>query len=388
MASVLTTVRSALRWRNLLRLLLLVLSGLLVWSTLTTQGRVFAKSALFIPSLVPGSPIRPVALVSPRPRKIEVTFSDSSETWTGDLYLPDDRGSHPGMVVALGVNPAGPDDPRVRSLGDGLARMGVVALIPQSPNLIARTVTTREIDFMVAAFQYLRGRPEVNPARVGFMGICVGSSLSALAAEDPRIGEQVDFVSWFGGYYRLEDLVVSTATHSFEVAGRVSAWTPDPLTEEVMKRAVIGFVDREDERQVLEKAILGGEPLTPEQEAGLSSTGTLVYRLFSTSDPAEAREILARMPASSHEFMRALSPATHIANLKARVWIMDDVDDPLIPYVHSRDFASNLDGRVAHRSEFSVFSHVDLDRLANPIRTVPQMWSLFLHVHGIFQAIL
>ena len=148
------------------------------------------------------------------------------------MYRPAAGGPHPGIVVALGVNPAGRDDERVVNLGEGLARMGVVALLPFSENLMNKSFSVEEIDFMVSSFEYLAGRSDVDAQRVGYLGVCAGSSLSLLAAQGSRIASEVDFVNWFGGYYRLDDLIVSVATQSYEANGQRTAWQPDALTDE------------------------------------------------------------------------------------------------------------------------------------------------------------
>ena len=375
-------------WRNFIRFLALLLAGLILWSTLTGQGRTTAKSLLFLPSLIPGSPVRPINWFTDAPERVNVTFSDGVNSYAGDLYLPATSPPHPGIVVSLGVNPAGPGDERVVRLGEGLARMGVAALIPYSDNLINKRVTPQEIDFTVAAFQYLAGRPEVDSETVGFLGVCLGSSLALLAAQDPRINMQVDFVNWFCGYYRLEELIVSVATRSYNDNGRRVPWAPDSLTREVVELQTIDLVEEEAERELLLRAIIDGVVLSDTQRAILSSTGSLVYRLFQTDDPDQARELLAQMPPRVHDLLRTLSPQSTLANLKARLYVMDDVGDTLIPYVESRALVAALNGSYARHSKFSIFSHVDLDRLANPVRSVPQLWSLFLHMNQVFHSIL
>ena len=377
-----------LNWRTLLRLVMLIAAGVLVWSTLTAQGRTFAKTLLFVPSLIPGSPIRPINLFTETPTRTDITFSDGQTTWSGDLYLPATKPPHPGIVVALGVNPAGRNDERVVRLGEGLARMGLATLVPHSENLINKTLTPQEIDFTVASFQYLESRPEVDPERVGFLGVCVGSSLSLLAAQDERIRDQVNFVNWFGGYYRLEELIVSVATHSYELDGLRVPWTPDRLTDEVVKKRLIELVDEDSDRQLLRRALIGHAPLSQAERGGLSTTGALVEELFQTDDPARAYALLARMPPEAHALLRLLSPATNVAQVKARVFVMDDSGDNLIPYVHSRSLADALDEEtLARHSKFSVFSHVDLNKLGNPTRSVPELWALFRHTYQLFQSI-
>ena len=376
------------KWRCFYQLLMLAVAGCLIWTTLTDQGRVFAKTALFLPNIIPGAPVHPLNYFTRTPLRDEVSFSDGSREWDADVYRPAAGGPHPGIVVALGVNPAGRDDERVVNLGEGLARMGVVALLPFSENLMNKSFSVEEIDFMVSSFEYLAGRSDVDAQRVGYLGVCAGSSLSLLAAQDSRIASEVDFVNWFGGYYRLDDLIISVATQSYEANGQRTAWQPDALTDEVVKRQVIGFVESQTERELLTRALLHRQTLLPEEEKGLSSTASLVMRLFKTNDPADARRAVDALPEEARGSIEALSPATNLDRVKTRVYVMNDSGDRLIPYSHSVELARDLGAGVQRHTQFSIFSHVDLDQLANPVESIPQIWALYLHIHEVLSSVL
>src|SRR5205823_6171439 len=125
-----------------------------------------------------------------------------------DLYDPGTTGPHGAVIIFLGVAPAGRDDPRVIRLGEGLSRIGLVTLVPQSQDLIASKVDPTEIDELVAAFTYHAGRPDVDPGRVGIGGFCIGAGIALDAAEDPRISRQVALVNSFTGFDDLSSYLV------------------------------------------------------------------------------------------------------------------------------------------------------------------------------------
>ena len=372
-------------WRNLARLLLLTLGALIVWTTLTPGGRTTAKSAMFLANLVPGFPVQPLNLFTRDPERIAVTFTDGAETWEADLYLPGTQAPHPGMVIALGVTPAGRDDSRVQRLGDGLARMGIAALVPYDEDLIRKRVTTGEIDFLVSAYRYLAARPEVDPSRVGFLGVCVGSSLSLLAAQDPRIAGKVDFVSWFGGYYRIEELIASVVSESFVNDGELQSWRVDSLTREVAGLRILDFVEDGAERDRLANFVF--HRLAVDDPSALSPVGALVHELYSSRGYGEALAVLDRFPARVKAEFRELSPATNLHLVQARLYLMDDSSDRLIPFVHTRRLADDLAGAHEKHSSFSVFSHVEPQVAINPLRSGPDFWRLFRHIDAIMQSI-
>ena len=340
---------------------------------------------MFVPNLVPGFPVRPLNWFTADPERITVTFSNGMETWEGDLYLPGTAAPHPGMVVALGVTPAGRDDSRVRRLGDGLARMGVAALVPFDQDLIHKRVTPGEIDFLVEAYRFLSSRDEVDPGRVGFLGVCVGSSLSLLAAQDARIAGEVDFVSWFGGYYRIQDLIASVVSESYPQKGKPRAWAPDRLTQEVVGLRMLEFIDDEAERERLRGVVFYGDVI--EDPSPLSPIGARVYELYGAEGYEEALAVLRQFPPEAQVLFQELSPATNLHMLQARLYLMDDSSDRLIPFMQTREIMREIEGEVKRHSGFSVFSHVEPEVLANPFRTGPDLWRLFRHIDAIIQGI-
>ena len=357
--------------------------GLAFLLTIAPGPRRALGVALFLPDLVPSVTARPLTWVSRTPIRATIAFDasgarssppaaghgDSAPVATGDapwdgvLFLPAGRGPHPGLVIALGVTPAGRDDPRVISLGDGLARLGVAAFVPYSPNLEGRHVTPEEIEFLVAAHQTLAAQENVDPARVGFFGFCVGASLALLAAGDERIAEEVAVLGWFGGYHRLDRLFASVLSRSALVAGEPAPWVPDPLAREVVEAQL--------------RAIEAEAPAAREAVAGL----------LAEPGRAEAEALLAALPTEARATMDRLSPATRAANVRAPIYLMSDTGDALIPASETDALASDLGDRVTRRTIFTVFSHVDLDDLEEPARVLRELAALHGQVHAILGAL-
>ena len=120
-----------LRWLKRLVLGLIGILALVALLTLVTpQGRTVVRTALFLPQILPGLPMKPQEWFSGHPSRLEVSFPLESGLGLADLYLPPKNGQHSAIMLFLGVNPAGRDDSRVVSLAEGLARAGSVVMIP------------------------------------------------------------------------------------------------------------------------------------------------------------------------------------------------------------------------------------------------------------------
>lgn len=352
----------------------------------TSPGRAAVKALLFVPQILPNAPVRPQEWFLGEPSRQEVRFPLGSRDGVGDLYLPARGGRHAGVVLFLGVNPAGRDDPRVINLGKGLARSGMAVLVPWSAPMAEKRVEPQEVDLLVGAFSYLRGLAQVDPARVGLGGFCVGASFAVLAAEDVRIRDAVAFVNFFGGYYDAEDLLVAIASRRRFYDSQVEPWEPDRLTSEVFTRHLIESVGREEERRLLEQLFLEGKSADGFDAASLSEEAKLVHQLLSGVTLEEARRLAGALPPRFREGLQRISPRTRIQDLKAPVLIMADREDALVPAAESRRLADALRPRGGvYQTEFSLFRHMDPTRRVSPPVFVKEVWKLLLHMYRIMR---
>ncbi len=374
------------RWRVLLLSLTALLLLAVVLTIATPQGRAAFKAALFIPQVVPTIPIAPQRWLLGEPTRNEVTYPLASGHGVADLYLPPRGGKHSAVLLFLGVNPAGRDDPRVVRLAQGLARSGMVTLIPWSETMTQNRIDPTEIDNLVRAFQYLRGLDEVDPDRVGMGGFCVGASLATVAAQDRRIRDDVRFVNFFGGYFNAFDLVKSIAAGKSFYDGQIEPWNPDDLTRQVFATSLIESLEDPSERDALAVVFVGGQDGSKVEIEGFSPNGYAVYRLLKGATLDEAEALLRQIPQKAQDMLKLISPSAHLDDLKARVLIMQNREDNLVPVEESRRMVDALsdNGRVYY-TEFSFFQHVDPTRPVNPLTFVRESFKLFLYMYQIMR---
>ena len=376
----------AVKLRIVLKALGLTALALLILATVTPQGRTGMRTLLLLPQMLPTIPVKPQEWVAAEPTRREVAYPQLSGKGVADLYVPPGRGRHGGVLLFLGVNPAGRDDERVVGLAKGLARAGVVVMIPWSDTMTQKRIALEEVDNLVRAFQYMRNLNEVDPDRLGMGGFCVGASLSAVAAQDPRIREQVEFVNFFGGYYDARDLVRSVVTKSRFHNGNTEAWSPDSLSEEVVAAHLIESLPDPQERSALTARFIGEGNGAEAGPGALSPGGQAVHALLSGPAIEEVDGLIARLPEKALETLRTISPSTHIEDLSARVLIMHDREDSLVPSEESRRLAEALgDDQDAYYTEFSLFQHVDPTRPASPPVFAREAFKLFLHMYNILR---
>ena len=182
--------------------------------------RVGIQTAVLLPNLLDAGP-KPLTVFSAEPQRSAVEYrpgTDDGEPELAELWLPSwaapDRRAG-AMLLVLGVNNVGRNHPVVERVADGLARTGVAVLVPDSRVLLEGRLEVGEVDGVVRAFELLAARPEVDPQRVGIVGFSIGGSLALLAAADPRIADEVQWVNAFGAFADASTYLASVAAHAY-----------------------------------------------------------------------------------------------------------------------------------------------------------------------------
>jgi dienelactone hydrolase len=387
-----------MRWLRRIGLFLLVLGVVAVaWE----PTRVGIQTAVLLPSLLDAGP-KPLNLFSAAPQRMAVEYrpardgadAELAELWLPSWASPDQRAG--AMLLVLGVNNVGRNHPVVERVADGLARTGVAVLVPDSRVLLAGRLEAGEIDGVVRAFEVLAARPEVDPDRVGILGFSVGGSLALLAAADPRIAEEVQWVNAFGAFADAGTYLAAVSAHAYRADdNREVEWTPSALAREVYLRFMLDQVpdtgDRDALRSAFGAAILAGERPAGDSElrAGLESDAArVVHDLLTAPDLASAEATVAALPAAANAFVDAISPVRHLP-VATEVHLMHETEDHHVPFVESRRLADALAsaGVLGAHTEFRLFDHVQPDDV-DFLGAAPELVKLLLHVRSLMEATL
>jgi dienelactone hydrolase len=102
----------------------------------------------------------------------------------GEFAHPPDPGKHAGLIVVGGLNGGIPDE------AFDFARNGysTLALAYFGTSPLPSAIDRIPVETVTNAIDWMSGNPEVDPSRIGIIGISNGSALALLAAAlDPRI---------------------------------------------------------------------------------------------------------------------------------------------------------------------------------------------------------
>ena len=363
---------------------LVVIGALLtLFIAVTPQGKAGFHTVLFV-SQVLDLPVKPQAWFSKDTLRHEVHYQSSDGTTVADVYRPDDDRRHAAVVLFLGANAAGRDDEDVVNLGQALSGAGYVVMFHWSPTMALRAnIEPAETGNLVWAFQHLSEREYVDPERVGLGGFCVGASFALVAAADPRIQDHVNFVNAFGPYYNAETLLLQAASRSVEYDGERTPWDPDKLTMRVLANELIETLGDPADVDALTRRYLNNQALTPEELNALSPAATNVIRLLDGTTPSEAAALYRALPEQFRSDLAGISPSTHVDGIRARLLILHDRNDRLVPAAESRRLLAATEGRGDVRyTEVLAFEHVRpsggglADLLAEAGRLFRHMYSI------------
>ena len=364
---------------------------LVLLTALTPQGRAAVRTAMFIPQVLPGIPVKPQEWFTRDPVVSEVYYPTADGEAVADLYLPAGSGDHSAVLFFQGVVPSGRFYSRVVALADGLARSGMAVMIPWLDTQIKQEIVPEDIDRLVSGFQYLRNLDGVDPERVGMGGICVGASMATVAAQDERIRDDVKFVNFFAGYYDAVDLTKAIGARSRFDGEYVAPWEPHSLTYTVFRFHLITGVEDPGERHLLVRIFQNKEEVEEAEVDSLSQEAKAVYGLLRGVSIDEAEVLVRQLPQKTTEFLRLISPSTHIDQLKARMLIMHDRGDTLVPSEESRRLARALGKKGdTYYTEFSFFQkqiqvHVGDAAGLGPIDYAREAFKLFMHMYNIMR---
>jgi dienelactone hydrolase len=310
--------------------------------------------------MFPSAPFDPLVLITRAPTEEHQTDTYAAGTIETTLFVPDEAGKHPAVALLLGAGDLDRSDVAIR-FAQALARLGIVVSLPEPSGMLAEHLTFEEVDAIRMSVNDLAARPDVDPDRVGLVGLSASGGLSIVAAAQPDLRDRVRFVNSFGSYEDATSLLVDVASHSIESDGSVQEWQPEQRTIEVISNAL--------------------------QDAGVSDADQA--ELLAQPTRERAIEITRNFSPDVREHLARVSPSSVLDQLHTHLYLMHDVDDPFIPFTESRMLVANAPpGLISRYTEFSIFAHVIPEENVPWQTFLPDLWRLFWHVHAVLMELL
>jgi hypothetical protein len=355
-----------------------------VFTRATRPIRTVAKAAVFFLKVFPMLPSRPVDWVTEPPVSEKVRYPTRCGQAEGDLYRPRARGPHPGIVVCLGVVPFDVDHPQVPILGKALARAGFAALLYWSPAMRDFRLDPEDVENIALAYRWFIERPDVDPARSGLLGTCVGGAFALMAAASPLIRDRVGFIGAYAPYSSMWTLARDIASATRPCGDGREPWRVDPLTRKVFVHSLTALLEPGEAELVRSALANEGGHL---DDHGLSAEGRAASALLTALSEDDAETALHRLPPMMQEHLAALSPLHYLKDIHAPlIVLLHDRGDQVIPVGESRRLCSALSGHSGVHYTEMLFQHLDPVKGKLPLlRLVRELGKFFRAVYPLFR---
>lgn len=305
-----------------------------------------SDAALALEDIVSGeSPSRLKQRTSyPLQKTIEYTIEDRQHS--ADLYLSAE-GAQAGIVLIPGVVAEGKDDRRLVALANTLARLRFAVLIPEITGLRRFHTRASDVRVMADAFRYLRSQPTLAPAgRAGFAGFSYGVGVVLLAALEPDIREQVDFILGFGGYYDMRNIITffTTGYYHDDVTGKLKYRYPHYYLKQVFTHSNADLLRQAKDRKILHALAESEDAGDLESELGeLAPDALALYNLIMNENPGRVSELFDKLSPAVRKELDGINPARRdLSQLHAQVILLHGRGDTMIPYTESIAIAQAL----------------------------------------------
>ncbi len=356
------------RWAARVALVIIFLAGATL--SLTPMGRSATRAALLFSPVIGADQSAILTATGDPIRHTTEQFATAADNVFLDIYAPTTPaplvpGGREGVIIIAGVGD-NQQAPELVNLSEAMARSGLVVMDMTTDILENFTISPLDREAVVQTFQRLARWPGVNPHSVGFLGLSGGGALACISVVDPRIRDQVAFLTLFGSYYDTTDMLSDMGRRAILVNGHYQPWqpisTPFDVPEYVLAQAVASTLPPDQSALILGAFSQGGAPLGPSDLAALSPAARAAYHLLLGDQPTQVAANIAALSPAMRTLLRQVSPSAVVTQIRAPIYLLHDRNDQYVPFTESRDFDAELTrlGRPHDFVEFSIFSHVQI----------------------------
>ena len=298
-------------------------------------------------------------------------------TW----YVPNDP-ARSALILIPGLTPQGRQQRKLVLLAKAFARHRVLVISADIPGLKALRMSPQQAADIASLAKVIRTATEL-PAEsaLGIGAISYAGGMAIIAATDPQVSAEVDFVVTVGGYFDIHNVIrYITTGHAYNSdTRRVELIDPSPDRLDRWSFGVkqLEFIKDKKDRVALAKYFRQEALRTrlfPTIPTDLGKDAQAVLNLVTNRDAARVDRLITDLPVAIRQSLAALNPAAHDLDcLTAHLILVHGAKDNKLPAVESRALAAQFS-----RDQAQLFI---LDSLRHTrFEVSSQIWREFLPV--------
>lgn len=301
-----------------------------------------------------------------------------SEAW---LFTAEKSGSKSAIIMSPGTGLSIKNKILMIQAADKLRKAGVTVLIPFPQDLLNDITTTTSVESFKNAFQFMESQPNIDPNKIGYLGLCGGSMIALIASANPQISNKVSFVAVISVWANTLDYFAQNISKK-TIEPNSHEWHPNDTTYNLTIKNILYRLDSENDRQVLLNYFLSNNK-NKESLEKLTPQGKNMFEIISSKNNDTIREKLPFTSSVSKKDFDLLIPTNFINQIKATVFIMHDKYDNVIPVEESERLAKAF-GNRAQFLETNMLDHTILRNEIPLSSWLTQGPKIFIFLYKVF----
>ncbi|MGM0694384.1 MAG: alpha/beta hydrolase family protein [Pseudomonadota bacterium] len=321
------------------------------------------QALLVLGDLSAGSEESRLKRLTEPPRREGREYGRQGRSYQADIYHPPE--SHRGSLILVhGFTEQGRRDPRLVALAMTLGRVGFRVMVPELDGLRDYTISTREVTAIADAIHHATRKAPAAPSRTAVAAVSFAVGPTLMAAMDDEVASAVSFVVAVGGYYDMTEMLRYVTTGE-DRGDADRAVVPPPQREArwAVLLSQLHWLEDERDRVLLEtiarRRLTDPEASVTDEVRRLGASGRALLDLVTNEDPDRVEALIAQLPPALGMELEALDPSRRsLDNLQARLVLIHDTHDRVIPISHSRRLSDALPPGQARLFEAGALQHV------------------------------
>jgi acetyl esterase/lipase len=272
----------------------------------------------------------------------DVTLPGKGGPLGARLFAPAHHPNAPGILIIHGCHHSGMNDPRLVDYARSMAAAGLRVLTPEIPGLDSYNLGPQAVTAIGDAahwFALQTGQP------VALLGMSFGGGLALVAAARPEYAHDIKVIFAIGAFDDLYRVTNSYATaRAILPDGKSAAFDPSTYGQMVLEYQYFrNFAPPSDYaplHALLHDRLYDRHAEWKERLAGMSPRLQREADLLLDHD--RMAPAIARVAEQQRAALESISPHGHLGGLRAQVYLLCGVDDPIIPTSESQWLVRDL----------------------------------------------